>query len=115
MIKRLIFLCSLVAFFSATSCAQKFRNKNAITLKKACYWEQDGRTVSNTIKKQNATIERVGGNNFLVINGDKYLSCNLPDKLKSNKVIVSGIVYNQLPTERLAAMPLKLTYAVLVK
>jgi hypothetical protein len=115
MIKRLIFLCSVVALFSTTGCAQKFKNKKAIALKKECYWEQDRRTISDSLKNQKATIEKVGGNNFLVINGNKYLSCNLPDKLKSNKVMISGIVYNPLPTERLAAMPLKLTYAVFVK
>lgn len=106
------FFLSLIVFFLLSKMSPcQDNNKKAIKLKSDCFWENKKRKVIDTLINKTALISREKENYILMIDKKKYFACNLPDKLKGNKIIISGLVYQGLATEKLIGTPLKLTKA----
>jgi hypothetical protein len=108
-------ITSITFLLLLSSSANAQKRSKAIKLINSCYWEDNKRDVSDSLKNVTAIVTEIAGNIYLTINGNKYAACNLPANLKAKKLVISGIVFAPLPTERLAAMPLKITSAKIGK
>lgn len=86
-------------------------SKRIIKLKQNCFWENKERKIVDTLMDKTAFISREKGNYILTIDKKRYFACNLADKLKTNKIIINGLVYQGLDNEKLIAIPLKIIQA----
>jgi thioredoxin-related protein len=109
--KHLPFVLIVISLFSL-NCSAQSNLKKRIQLQGSCFWDQKNRKIVDTLKDQVATVTKENnGKYLLLINGKKYLPCNLPKTLNDTTILITGYVLQTLQTEKVIATPIKLIKA----